>query len=508
VKVLRRTLIFLGAVALVIATFYAFEGIRGMRAWRKAKARLDALGIPTDFKSLAPPPVPDSENFAMTPLLAPLSDYTLVQKSSGSLGPVWRDPAGYRRAMEFNAFKPAQPLATWRLGMATDMAFWQAQFREWKKFPIPAQPGVPAEDVLFAFSKCDPEFTELRAAALRPRSQFKIHRDEAFNLILHHLAPVRTLSQSLELRASALLELGRVDEAFDDMLLGSRLAESVDSDAVMDSALERISMTETVVQIVWEGLRQRRWADGQLAGIGKLFSRWDIFAVYRRALEGEQACDIAVTDRFRDNTREVVAGAVWAAGQVVGAQTFFSLVPYGWFEQNKATVADFRATHSFSIIDATNRLFDTTAFRRAERELNELRAGFHVYRIGAFPTLPISQSAALKSAAIQSALDLGRIACALERYWLKHGKYPGTTSELAPAFIDKVPHDVMTGTPLKYRLTPDGRFTLYSVGFDEHDDGGMVFFTSYGGRAPPYPEIQRGDWVWSYEDKVTGGGKK
>ena len=101
-----------------------------------------------------------------------------------------------------------------------------------------------------------------------------------------------------------------------------------------------------------------------------------------------------------------------------------------------------------------------------------------------------------------------RVACALERHRLKHGKYPDTTAALVPEFIDKVPHDVMTGTPLKFRLTPDGRFTLYSIGFDERDDGGTVVLRSSGGSSPPSLDYERGDWVWSYEDKVTGGGKK
>lgn len=32
----------------------------------------------------------------------------------------------------------------------------------------------------------------------------------------------------------------------------------------------------------------------------------------------------------------------------------------------------------------------------------------------------------------------------------------------------------MDGEPLKYRLNPDGSFTLYSVGEDGQDDGGDV----------------------------------
>jgi hypothetical protein len=159
-------------------------------------------------------------------------------------------------------------------------------------------------------------------------------------------------------------------------------------------------------------------------------------------------------------------------------------------------------------MDATNRVFSMTAYRRAERAMNEMGENFHVYRVIARMTLPATSRAAAKFARSQSSFDLARVACALERHRLKHGKYPDTTAALVPEFIDKVPHDVMTGTPLKFRLTPDGRFTLYSIGFDERDDGGTVVLRSSGGSSPPSLDYERGDWVWSYEDKVTGGGKK
>ena len=66
------------------------------------------------------------------------------------------------------------------------------------------------------------------------------------------------------------------------------------------------------------------------------------------------------------------------------------------------------------------------------------------------------------------------MAIALERYRLAHGEYPDSLDALAPQFIAKVPHDVIGGQPLHYRRTSDGQFVLYSVGWNETDDGGVV----------------------------------
>ena len=74
------------------------------------------------------------------------------------------------------------------------------------------------------------------------------------------------------------------------------------------------------------------------------------------------------------------------------------------------------------------------------------------------------------------------IACGLERYRLAHGQYPETLEALVPQFAEKLPHDIIGGQPLKYHRTADGQFVLYSVGWNEKDDGGVPGKTTAGGR--------------------------
>ena len=110
--------------------------------------------------------------------------------------------------------------------------------------------------------------------------------------------------------------------------------------------------------------------------------------------------------------------------------------------------------------------------------------------------LPALGRAAEKCAQSQSSVDLARVACALERYRLANGQFPDTLAALAPKFIDSLPHDLINGQPLKYRRPDDGQFVLYSVGWNETDDGGTVGLTKYGN-----PDWNKGDWVWRYPVK-------
>jgi hypothetical protein len=60
---------------------------------------------------------------------------------------------------------------------------------------------------------------------------------------------------------------------------------------------------------------------------------------------------------------------------------------------------------------------------------------------------------------------------ALERYRLRHKKFPARLDELVPDLIGELPVDYMDGKPLRYRL--DGsQFVLWSVGPNGKDDGG------------------------------------
>jgi hypothetical protein len=76
-------------------------------------------------------------------------------------------------------------------------------------------------------------------------------------------------------------------------------------------------------------------------------------------------------------------------------------------------------------------------------------------------------------------------ALALERYRARHGAYPHALSGLAPEFLKKPPVDFMDGDPLRYRLSEDGHFILYSVGLGGEDNGG---------RLPP--RARGRSWLW------------
>jgi hypothetical protein len=64
-------------------------------------------------------------------------------------------------------------------------------------------------------------------------------------------------------------------------------------------------------------------------------------------------------------------------------------------------------------------------------------------------------------------------------------------------FIGKIPHDIINGQPLHYRREPNGQFVLYSVGWNEADDGGVAGHK----KDSVVPDFESGDLVWRYPQK-------
>ena len=101
----------------------------------------------------------------------------------------------------------------------------------------------------------------------------------------------------------------------------------------------------------------------------------------------------------------------------------------------------------------------------------------------------------IRFAKLQALLDEGVVVCALERHRLDKGQYPDRLEALARAYLQVMPHDLVSGGPLHYARQGD-TFTLYQVGWDGRDDGGTVGWSGEGKDRKLDPA--KGDWVWPH----------
>jgi hypothetical protein len=178
------------------------------------------------------------------------------------------------------------------------------------------------------------------------------------------------------------------------------------------------------------------------------------------------------------------------------------MVPRGWYYQEQLNYCRLYELQLEGTFDVTKKGVSPDRIasnaREFERELASRRfgVGFNAilrHHVLAALLLPALGKVSLKGVTAQTAADQATLACALERYRLANGRFPEDLNALVPRFTSQLPHDALTGEPYKYRRAGDGHFALYSVGWDEKDDGGVPGKVLFDDR--------QGDWVWNYPAK-------
>jgi hypothetical protein len=167
------------------------------------------------------------------------------------------------------------------------------------------------------------------------------------------------------------------------------------------------------------------------------------------------------------------------------------LIPGGWFYQNQYRAARLMERYYVPVADVKQGTFSPALARRGEAAVAAEAKTSSPYNRFSRLIWPWLSNGASRFAYGAVSVNLARTAIALERYRLAHGAFPESLDALAPQYIEKVPHDVIGGQPLKYRREAKGAFLLYSVGWNEKDDDGEVAFNPDG-----TIDFQSGDWVW------------
>jgi hypothetical protein len=514
----RRILFALACFATLIALAYAEEDWRGWHAWNQFKHQWEAKGEKLDYASVIPPAVPDEQNFALTPIVASCYEHyfdknghELIPQNTNVVDRLsildWRDTS-YESQRE-----KVPDSAGWQAAQKMDLKAWQAFFRSppptnsvlTNSFSIAPRPQTPAEDVLLALSKYDSVIQEIRQASRLSYSRFPLtyNSEDSFSILLPHLGALKTSMRALRLRSVAELQNNQTELAGEDVKLGLYLANSIRTETFPISQLVRLSMVELALQPVWEGLDEHRWSESQLISLDKDLAKLDFLVDCQKAQKSEiffSAVEANYLKRHRDYAKQFAQMGLKYSGDTVLQFAIYRYMPGGWFYQSALK----NGRTQMQYLPAVNH--DTTTISPALVQRADAAAKNAVSFFDPLDSLKktfnsefIFMGNFLKQIAYgQVSVDLARVATALERFRLAHGEYPESLDALAPQFMEKIPHDIIGGQPLHYRRTSDGQFVLYSVGWNERDDGGVVVFAK---GSTPSLDINQGDWVWRYPQK-------
>ena len=278
----------------------------------------------------------------------------------------------------------------------------------------------------------------------------------------------------LSLHAEAEMVSGHTDQALKDINVMFRLDDGLKDEPLLISQLVRMASVVILLQPVGQGLAEHRWSEAQLQVLQERLQKTDLIASMVQATYGER--DICVNPEFDRG----------------------EMFPRGWNRLEQLNLN--RAIHDtvFPRIDLAAREINPSANHSIDQAFKKFSAGGYSqavihHTIFAKMLLPVLSHAPQKTAFAQTTVDMAMLACALERYRLAQGQYPQELDALIPRFVAVLPHDIINGQPLKYRRTDNGRFILYSIGWNEKDDGGVVAMNK-----DKHQDVLQGDWGWQY----------
>jgi hypothetical protein len=508
----------------LVGLFYFEENWRGARAWGTYKRERVARGERFDASAIIPAMVPPSDNLATTPLLAPLFDFipgTQKWRNTNAFAHANGFAAEYDRAARAVKASKSTRSNSW-VTTEIDLAAWRAAYlvstnrinqpvatRGAARAGHDARPTESAVDsvsqkeaaeaVLANLAECSDVLEELRESSQRKYSRFNLRYTEEnpAGILLPHLAVLKHICQILQLRATAELALGKTNEAFNDVDVVLRIVDAPREEPIIISQLVRLPMLYMALEPIAVGFGQ--WSEPQLKILQERLQRFDFCADMKGALHGEEIFFGGGMIEFlrRDPGKfEALSGD----GNFPGA--VWSAVPNGWFDFEKVNYSRFFDEFLLPSID--DRRINPNACKQVEgrmtRVLGKSRARLFLQH-QAFCSLlvPGTLGVARKIAFGQTAADTAGIACAVERFRLANGRVPESLVQLVPGYLEKLPRDIIDGRPLRYRPTEGGRYAIYSVGWNEKDDGGVAGFKKDALGGPELREHdvpEEGDWVW------------
>ena len=336
-------------------------------------------------------------------------------------------------------------------------------------------------------------FDEIREALKRPYAILPGDYSQPYQMPIPNFVTMRGLAQTLAQRAQCYLLLGEPDKALHELTLVHDVCRILEKPPTgqpetLVEAMINVAINGLYVSIIEEGIKRHAWQEPQLEAFQEQLAQINLSPNVKRAFAMEMAAapqtiETISYSRFKE----------WLSYDPAGKQSLLPLlewvlIPRGWFYQNMVTSTKlkFQQTEGF---DSPEGIIQPKKFVDISHALRKIPMR---YKFVATITIFNVTKALQTTAYNQTLVNEAQIACALERCHLAHGEYPDTLDALVPGYLETIPQDIIGGQPLHYRRTDDGKFLLYSIGWNERDDGGQVApHNQYGGT-----DYTRGDWVW------------
>jgi len=497
---LKAAAFLFAALVTLIALALSWFSLEGRRDLDRIKKELLARGEKLSILELVPPPIPDEQNFFADPMWDELVDLvetdsfpyksTRLKGSERQLGGFNRSLSDAERQSLESEFPEFAPIDASAKNIQIAREVWRTADKEGEEDRRRA-----AEFVLAVLSYSEPVISRIEQLAQRPEARFPVNYEDGMFALIEHVIPLLSVGQLLSVRGEAELELGRRDAARRDALAILRLARTLQDEPLQISSLVELSIDLLSVVVIEQGIKGHRWTDADLIDFERVLAQMNVPRRAALVLRGERGIFNLIMERLTYDNFEVLVDA-WS--NMRGPEAQRGVLRLG--EKGILSTVFFRIYRDVFL--AGDQAFYNRAMQKQVDALDQ--AAQRGINVGQFPPAAESEKGPKKYRYILSAhaeptygrfikrvafaqnqITQARIACALERYRLAQGEYPESLEALVPDYFETLPLDIITLQPMLYRRVQPDEFLLWSVGWNEIDEGGQ-----------PGKKRFDGDWVW------------
>ncbi|HVM46784.1 MAG TPA: hypothetical protein VMU04_02105 [Candidatus Acidoferrum sp.] len=307
------------------------------------------------------------------------------------------------------------------------------------------------------------------------------------------------------LTASAFNEIhhAHLEPALQDVEALASMAQLDREECTLVAQATRIAVTDLGLENSWQILQAPGWTDSQLARLQKAWEPVRPVEAIEFAFVGERMYGGEIFAMLHKSGWRKAFPYMGVTAPTKGNWQDF-LFNYVWFPSYRLTSLDedelFRLKMSEETLTGLRMVEAHQPWKEAKQHIDQpgvwiRQADTPVGRLrhlGSLSSFPNTQRITTRTVRVETERQLALAAIALKHYQLRHGTLPPSLAALTPEFVSAMPYDPMSGKALCYRLKPDGRFLLYSVGEDGKDDGGDAKPVS----GNTYGLWEGRDWVW------------
>lgn len=442
---MRKFLFYSAAVVTLLVLAVVAAGWLAQRKWERQKGEFLASGALETVESLTPPLIPPEQNFAAIPLLQ--AQWQEIAKER----PKWETVNDFkyhvlpelnlaREGTRYVAFPFNERWALLDLSVVPPTLHLN-----------PAIPGEPpAQAILRACEPARETLAALTEGLQRPGCRFPVRYERGLTAVQPNMHGFRRMAQVLGLRAVALIEAGRSDEAAQDVVSLLRLGAHYRRDPGLLRNSLGSGSSLLAVQCIWQGLVRQLWTDRHLQAFERELVEIDLFRDFHRALRME----VSVGARsWEDSLRSsYTAGEMQSFASALGERSanfvFGKALLYPCLSAHVRVSAMLKQ----SLPGSRPSKFDPAAFEAANREVDASGERWDGMMLAI--SLPMFDRSMHRQAHKQARIELCLLAVRLERTRLTSGRYPAALDGLTP-------NDFMTGQPPRYEVSADGsRFRI------------------------------------------------